>query len=249
MCVNIPLTFGYVVNTRVTGIRQRLRSAAKSGGSTIEEDVGRHKSTLSTAYKGGSEPGPLHRLHTEAMFSRTGSAMSLGSLFDSEVEEAATEEVVTTIRQSPPETDVAAAAKERCEGCAPPVTSSERLVSLQEGEQPNLAEKWSTFDYSEPAPQKYSWTGRSRYAAPGVMTDRLPLNPAIPELIVEDDVGTWVTFDVPAGHHLYGMFVPVDRAALPADIPVQRVMGNVFGRATKPTMKQIEEAVEATHMK
>ena len=42
------------------------------------------------------------------------------------------------------------------------------------------------------------------------------------------------------------MFVPVDRAALPADMPVQRVMGNVFGRANKPTMKQIEEAVAAT---
>ena len=76
------------------------------------------------------------------------------------------------------------------------------------------------------------------------MTDRLPLNPSIPELFVEDDVGTWVTFDVPAGHHLYGMFVPVDRTSLPADMPVQRVMGNVFGRANKPTMKQIEERLQ-----
>ena len=97
------------------------------------------------------------------------------------------------------------------------------------------AAKWSTFNYSEPAPQKYSWTGRSRYAAPGVMANRLLLNPSKPELFVEDNVGTWVTFDVPAGHHLYGMFVPVVRTALPADMPVQRGLGNVL--AVRPSLQ------------
>ena len=166
-------------------------------------------------------------------------------MFDIEVEEAATEEVVTSERAEQQEADVTAGATERCADCAPQGGSSEAMAFCPDGP-PHSAAKWSTFDYSEPAPQKYLWTGRSSYAAPGVMTDRLPLNPSIPELFVEDEVGTWVTFDVPAGHHLYGMFVPVDRTALPADMPVQRVMGNAFGRAIKPTMKQIEEAVGAT---
>ena len=77
------------------------------------------------------------------------------------------------------------------------------------------------------------------------MEDRLPLNPSIPEHMVEDDVGVWVTFDVPAGHHLYGTFVPVDRNLLPDDVPIQRLVGNVFGQATKPTMDQIRAAVDA----
>ena len=47
------------------------------------------------------------------------------------------------------------------------------------------------------------------------MEDRFPLNPSIPENLVEDDVGVLVTFDVPPGHHLYGMFVPVDRNLVP----------------------------------
>ena len=51
------------------------------------------------------------------------------------------------------------------------------------------------------------------------MEDRLPLNPDIPEHFVEDDVGVWVTFGVPPGHYLFGKFVPVDRAALPRDVP------------------------------
>ena len=62
---------------------------------------------------------------------------------------------------------------------------------------------------------------------------------------MEDDVGIWVTFGVPPGHHLHGMFVPVDRDALPPDTVVHRVSGNVFGRATKPTMAQIRDAVAA----
>ena len=102
-----------------TGIRQRLRSAAKSGGSTTEEDVGRPKSTLSTAYRGGSEPRSLHRLHTEALFSRPASTVSLSLMFDSEVEEAATEEVVTSARAAPQEADVTAGAAEGCASCAP----------------------------------------------------------------------------------------------------------------------------------
>ena len=62
-------------------------------------------------------------------------------------------------------------------------------------------------------PLRYSWTGRPRFAAPGIMEDRLPLNADIPEHLVEDDVGVWVTFGVPPGHYLFGKFVPVDHAA------------------------------------
>ena len=71
----------------------------------------------------------------------------------------------------------------------------------------------------------------------------LPLNPAIPEHFVEDDVGVWVTFGVPAGHYLHGRYVPVDRAALPRDVPVERILGNVFRRAAPPAMNQIRQAV------
>ena len=118
------------------GIRQRLRSAAKSGGSATEEDVGRPKSALSTAYRGGSEPGSLHRLHTEALFSRPGSAVSLSRMFDSEVEEAATEEVVTSERAAPQEVDVTTGATERCTGCAPQGGSSDVLAPCPDGGPP-----------------------------------------------------------------------------------------------------------------
>ena len=103
---------------------------------------------------------------------------------------------------------------------------------------------WNPYASSDVRPQKYSWIGRSQYAAKGVMEDRLPLQPSIPENLVEDDVGVWVTFDVPPGHHLYGMFVPVDRALVPEGVPIQRFPGNVFSQATKPTMDQIARAVE-----
>ena len=80
------------------------------------------------------------------------------------------------------------------------------------------------------------------------MEDRLPLNPSIPEHLVEDDVGVWVTFDVPRGHHLYGMFVPVDRTLVPDHVPIQRLPGNVLSQAQKPTMDQISAAVQAAQL-
>ena len=77
------------------------------------------------------------------------------------------------------------------------------------------------------------------------MEDRFPLHPSIGEQFVQDDVGLWSTFDVPPGHHLYGTFVPVDRAKLPKDVVLQRLAGNVFCEAPKPTMQQISDAVDA----
>ena len=124
-----------------TGIRQRLRSAAKSGGSATEEDVGRPKSTLSTAYRGGSEPRSLHRLHTEALFSRPASTVSLSRMFDSEVEEAATEEVVTSERAALQEADVTAGATEECAGCAPLGGSSDVMASCPDSGPPLPAAK------------------------------------------------------------------------------------------------------------
>ena len=62
---------------------------------------------------------------------------------------------------------------------------------------------------------------------------------------MEDDVGVWVTFDVPEGHYLHEMFVPVDREALPAHIPVQRVQGRVLGGTAKPDVHQMREAMWA----
>ena len=101
--------------------------------------------------------------------------------------------------------------------------------------------------FNEPVQQKYSWTGRSQYAAPGVMEDRLPLNPTIQEFFVEDDVGTWVTFDVPRGHYLHKMFVPVDREALPAHVPVQRMLGRVLSDDAKPDVNQLRDAMREAY--
>ena len=80
-------------------------------------------------------------------------------MFDSEVEEAATEEVVTSERSALQEADVTAGAAEGFAGCASQGGSSEVMTSRLGSGPPPPAGKWSTFDYSEPAPQKYSWTG------------------------------------------------------------------------------------------
>ena len=64
---------------------------------------------------------------------------------------------------------------------------------------------------------------------------------------MEDDVGIWVTFDVPPGHYLHEKFVPVDREALPAHIPVQRVIGRVLGGNVKPDINQLRDAMREAY--
>ena len=113
-----------------------------------------------------------------------------------------------------------------------PVSGDDRSDGLRESDK-------RLNPYNKPAPYRYSWTGRPQYSAPGLIEGCLPLTPSIPEHFVEDDAGVWVTFGVPAGHYLYGMYVPVDRAAFPRDVPVERILGNVFRRAAPPVMNQI----------
>ena len=64
---------------------------------------------------------------------------------------------------------------------------------------------------------------------------------------MEDDVGIWVTFDVPSGHYLHKMFVPVDREALPAHIPVQRIIGCVLSDDAKPDINQRQDAMREAY--
>ena len=249
-----------------TPIRHRLRSAAKQGCVASDDDSGRNKPTISTAQLGGSEPSSLRRV-TQPMSQCDGSTISLAGMFGGEEEERAEMEVPAA-KTDQHERFRFTTTEEREESSTVMTTSVEEMLAMgsrllqmssdgcggelmevsessQAKEQSGLRMERNAHHFNEPVPQKYSWTGRSKYAAPGVMEDRLPLNPSIPEHMVEDDVGVWVTFDVPAGHHLYGTFVPVDRNLLPDDIPIQRLVGNVFGQATKPTMDQIRAAVDA----
>ena len=46
-------------------------------------------------------------------------------------------------------------------------------------------DRWNPYADSGPVPLRYSWTGRPRFAAPGIMEDRLPLNPDIPEHLLK----------------------------------------------------------------
>ena len=254
-------------------IRTRLRSATKQDDETSANDNGGDQQTNTTAHRGGSEPGSLRRSTFTAGSTRQNSAVSLTSLFcddgghleeQEQIRQAIAESKRTAAATSKHSTsaEMVTGAMSDGEVLIPRLFNPVNLMANTDEERVTDAagtddethpysasqqrtERWNACPFPDPAPQKYSWTGRSQYAAKGVMDDRLPLHPSIPENFVEDDVGVWVTFDVPPGHHLYGMFVPVDRTVLPKDAVVQRLSGNVFGRANKPTMKQIKDAVEA----
>lgn len=97
-----------------------------------------------------------------------------------------------------------------------------------------------------PFMQRYSFTGRSRYAEPGIQEGLLPLHPAIKEQFVEDDIGFWVTFDVPRGHHLHGMFVPVAKESIPPEARPVKISGMVMKNAPTEVATQIKRVVEVT---
>ena len=79
----------------------------------------------------------------------------------------------------------------------PTLNAEQSLAAPSRSNSPCRISKWNEFAYNEPVPQKYSWTGRSKYAAAVVMVNRLPLHPSIGEQFVQDDVSLWSTFNVP----------------------------------------------------
>ena len=248
-----------------TNIRDRLRSATRSDGVASEDDSRRFKPTSAAAHRGGSEPGSACRRPSAPKPTRHASTICLTELFDTEtdgeemtVAETPEEVYAKSMRwmeevfPGVPKEQMESTAPERAADVPADGVTDEAVKEISPPKEKTDGEKLSYWGerlcskFNEPVQQKYSWTGRSQYAAPGVMEDRLPLNPAIQEYFVEDDVGVWVTFDVPKGHLLHEKFVPVDRTRLPAHMPVMRVQGTVMG-GDKPGVDQLREAVIAAH--